>query len=244
MAEVRIESVYGDEIRSFEDWARIYENPQQSHQWVEHRSAMSIAQYVMQRNGLDKIMARVAKAAGQDVTLERVVPEFEQRFDGYGRGRVHDLGLFGTVADGRSVFVGVEAKVDESFGPTVKERYLGAKANQITGTSTNAPERIEQLLAMHYAEANKDMFNVRYQLLYATAGTLAVGADIALLYVLVFRTPQYDEVIGAENYRDYLRFVTSVGGKSMDLGEPGLRAHELSLDGKRLLCLHEVVEHA
>ena len=68
--------------------------------------------------------------------------------------------------------------------------------------------------------------------------------DLALLYVLVFRTRLYDEVIGAENYRDYLKFVTSVGGASVELDGPGNRAHELTLDGKQLLCLHEVVEHA
>ena len=134
---------------------------------------------------------------------------------------------------------GVEAKVDESFGPTVRDSYLQSKANQITGTSTNAPERIEQLLALHFAKPDTAMFDVRYQLLYATAGTLAAGADISVLYVVVFKTPLYDESIGADNYRDYIHFVNKVGGTPVTLVEKSAIAHTLELDGRELTCVHE-----
>ena len=176
---------------------------------------------------------------GQSISLKLIVPEYEQRFDQYGRGRIHDLGIFGTAADGRSVFIGVEAKVDESFGPTVRDAYLKAKAKQIAGESTNAPERIEKLLAMHFGEPDKSMFDIRYQLLYATAGTLAVNADISVLYVVVFKTPLYDESIGADNYRDYVHFVNKVGAESVALSDKGAIAHKLELDGHNLLCVHE-----
>ncbi|MCG8371487.1 MAG: hypothetical protein MJA32_13380 [Proteobacteria bacterium] len=186
---MKIEDGNGDEIRAFDDWAKLYDTPQHSHQWKEHRSAYSMADFIMRRNGAEQLQSRVAAALGQDVDFERAVPEFEQRFDSFGRGRVHDLGVFGKVGDGRSLFVGVEAKVDESFGPTVRDAYLQSKASQIIGTSTNAPERIEQLLALHFSEPDRSMFDVRYQLLYATAGTVAAGADISVLYVVVFKTP-------------------------------------------------------
>jgi hypothetical protein len=149
------------------------------------------------------------------------VPQYERRFDQYGRGRVHDLGIFGQTEDDRSVLIGFGAKVDESYGPTVHDSYLQSKANQMTGTSTNAPERIEQLLAMHFSASDISMLDVRYQLLYATAGTLAPNADISLLYVVVFKTPLYDESIGANNYRDYIHFVNKVGGQPLALGDKG-----------------------
>ena len=236
---MRIENSSGREIRTFDEWAALYETPQQSHQWKEHRSAWSVADFVMHRDGVSRLRARLADALNQDVTVERVVPEFEQRFDQYGRGRVHDLGLFGQTADGRTVFVGVEAKVDETFGATVHDAYLQAKANQITGKSTNAPERIEQLLALHFAEPSPTMFEVRYQLLYATAGTLAVNADIAVLYVVVFKTPLFDESIGASNYYDYIHFVNKVGGRPVPLGDKGAIAHEIILGDRPLVCMHE-----
>lgn len=236
---MRIEDRNGTEIRTFEDWAKLYDTPQQSHQWVEHRSAWSVADFVLNHGGIDHFMTRLCDALGQSIDLKLVIPEYEQRFDQYGRGRVHDLGVFGTASDGRSVFVGVEAKVDETFGPTVHDSYLQSKANQITGKSTNAPERIEQLLALHFAEPDTTMFDIRYQLLYATAGTLAADADISALYVAVFKTPSYDESIGANNYRDYVHFVNKVGGKPVALSDKSAIAHELQLDGRNLLCVHE-----
>jgi len=236
---MKIETGNGREIRTFEDWAALYDTPRERKKWKEHRSAWSVADFVINRDGVKQMEARLADALGQPVEVERIVPEFEQRFDQYGHGRVHDLGVFGRAADGRSVFVGVEAKVDESFGATVHDAYLQAKANQITGKSTNAPERIEQLLALHFSEPVPTMFNVRYQLLYATAGTLAVNADIAVLYVIVFKTPLFDESIGASNYCDYVHFVNEVGGQPLPLDDKGVIAHEIVLDDRRLVCMHE-----
>ena len=236
---MKIESKDGKVINTLEDWASLYDTPQQSHQWKEHRSAYSVADFMLNRNGADRLQRRVSEAVEDSVSFERIVPEYEQRFDSFGRGRVHDLGIFGNTADGRSVFVGVEAKVDESFGPTVHDSYLQSKANQITGTSTNAPNRIEQLLAMHFSVPDVSMFDVRYQLLYATAGTLAANAEISVLYVVVFKTPLYDESVGANNYRDYIHFVNKVGGEPVALDDKGAIAHEIMFDDRPLICVHE-----
>ena len=236
---MNIESKDGRAIHTLEDWAGLYDTPQQSHQWKEHRSAYSVADFVLHHDGADRLQRRVSETVNEPVSFERIVPEYEQRFDSFGRGRVHDLGIFGRAADGRSVFVGVEAKVDETFGPTVHDSYLQSKANQITGTSTNAPARIEQLLAMHFSAPDVSMFDVRYQLLYATAGTLSANADISGLYVIVFKTPLYDESIGANNYRDYIHFVNKVGGEPLAIDDKGAIAHAITFDDKRLVCVHE-----
>lgn len=236
---MKIESKDGRAVHTLDDWAGLYVTPQQSHQWKEHRSAYSVADFVIHSNGAEHLQRRVSEVLSEPVSFERIVPEYEQRFDRFGRGRVHDLGIFGEAADGRSVFVGVEAKVDESFGPTVHDSYLQSKANQITGTSTNAPDRIENLLAMHFSVPDVSMFDVRYQLLYATAGTLAADADLSVLYVVVFKTPLYDESVGANNYRDYIHFVNKVGGKPLALDDKGAIAHEIMFDDRRLVCVHE-----
>jgi hypothetical protein len=133
----------GEKIDSLEAWARLYESPRSAHQWKEYRSAYSVADFILNRNGGAAIQARVGQALGEPVELDRVIPEMEIRFDQYGRGRMHDLGIYGRTASGKSLFVGVEAKVDEPFGALAREAYLGAKARQIAGESTNAPERIE-----------------------------------------------------------------------------------------------------
>ena len=236
---MRIEDSSGNEISIIEEWANIYANPQQSHQWKEHRSAYSVADFMLNHNGGEAIQSRVSETLGYEVQLDRAIPEYEVRFDQYGRGRVHDLGIFGHTEMDKSIFVGVEAKVDEPFGASTIDSYLTAKAKQITGISTNAPERIEQLLAFHFKEPDPSMFEVRYQLLYATAGTLAAEADIHLLYVIVFKTPLYDESIGAENYRDYIQFMDKVGATSLRLPTKEAVGYKLNLDGKELFCLHE-----
>jgi len=236
---MRVEDSEGNLISTMDDWAKLYDTPQQSHQWKKHRSAQSVAEFIINRKGADSIQSRISAVLSQSVSLERATPEVEIRFDKYGRGRVHDLAIFGQTDSGESLFVGLEAKVDESFGVYVRDAYLSAKAKQITGTSTKAPERIEELLGLHFSEPDVSMFDVRYQLLYATAGTLAAEADISVFYVIVFKTQLYDESIGADNYADYLHFVTSVGGIPIKQDNKEALAHELTLNGKRLVCIYE-----
>lgn len=239
---MRIENSQGNEIVSLEDWAKLYDTPRQKHQWKEHRSAYSVADFLINRNGSTRLQSRISSVLSQPIELERAIPEYELRFDEYGRGRIHDLGIFGSSGVDQSVFVGVEAKVDEQFGLSVHDVYLGAKAKQIVGESTKAPERIENLLSLHFSEPHISMFDVRYQLLYATAGTLAANADISVLYVIVFKTPLYNESIGAENYRDYIHFMNMIGGKSIKVVDKGTVAHEVELGGRRLVTIYEYFE--
>lgn len=238
---MRIETSNGDEISNIDEWAALYANEKKRIHWKPHRSAYSTADFILNHDGATYLQDKVSRLVGEPVTLERAVPEFEQRFDAFGHGREHDLGIFGLTAAGKRVFVGLEAKVDETFGALVKDAYSAAKAKQASGKSTNAPERIEQLLALHFAEPTAAMWDVRYQLLYATAGTLAADADIAVLYVLVFRTKLYNADIGKSNQRDYESFIELAGGQ--DLGLDGEACtHELMLGGKRLFCRYESVD--
>ena len=236
---MRIEDSKGCEIRTLDEWSMIYDKDGEKPQWEPGRSAHSVAEFILNHNGVEQLQRRLDDVLGQSVSFERMVPEYEQRFDSYGRGRMHDLGIFGTTASGQSLFVGVEAKVDEPFGATIGDSYRKAKAKQRAGTPTKAPQRIEELLALHLSTPDSSMFDLRYQLLYATAGTIAAGADVSVLYVIVFKTPLYDEALGASNYDDYTRFIAKVGGQPLPASDEGPIAHELTLDGKRLVCVHE-----
>jgi hypothetical protein len=236
---MKIEDTNGRPITNLAEWAEIYSSPRSSHQWKEHRSAYSTAEFFLNRDGVSSLKTRIENALGENVEFEKAIPEFEVRFDQFGRGRMHDMAIFGETKSGKSIFVGLEAKVDEPFGSIVRDEYLTAKAKQIAGKSTNAPERIENLLKLHFSEPNPDMFDVRYQLLYATLGTLAAGADISILYVIVFKTQLYDEVKSAENYRDYVQFMVSVGAEPLKLSNNAVQGHKILLQGKELICLYE-----
>ena len=238
---MRLEKSSGEPIKSLADWAQLYDSAKTAHQWKVDRSAHTIADFVLHHDGCSILQSRASNAIGQDIVLDRVVPEYEVRFDKFGRGRVHDLAMFGRAQNGQTVFIGVEAKVDETFGPTVHDYYLAAKAKQITGISTNAPKRVEQLLSMHFTKPNVSMFDVCYQLLYATAGTLAAGADISVLYVAVFKTDLYDKTIGASNHKDYLKFLSEIDAHPFppDHNSGNLSIHQTLLQGKKLTCIHE-----
>lgn len=239
---MRVEDNQGNSLTSLAEWAKLYESPRSSHQWKQHRSAYSVADFILNRNGAESLNGRVAAAVAEPIEFERAVPEYEVRFDRFGRGRMHDLAIFGRTASGKSIFVGVEAKVDEPFGAPVRDAYLTAKAKQIGGESTNAPERIEELIKLHFAKPDISSFDVRYQLLYATAGTLAAGADLSVLYIVVFKTPLYSEKLSAETYRDYVDFLGRVGATSLKLPDKEAQGHRLSLRGKELICLYEIYE--
>jgi uncharacterized protein YlaN (UPF0358 family) len=201
-----------------------------------------VAEFILNRGGAEHLKARVVEAIGQPIEFERAVPEYETRFDRFGRGRMHDLAIFGKTASGKSLFIGVEAKVDEPFGATVRDAYLTAKAKELRGEPTNAPERIEKIVKLHFPKPDLSSFEVRYQLLYATAGTIAAGAEVSVLFVVVFKTPLYSEVLSAQNYRDYLDFLVRVGAKLIDSSSDPLLGHKLILEGKELICLYETYE--
>jgi len=239
---MRFEESTGQGIKSMEDWQGLYEKSRKLHHWKPGRSAYSIADFMLNHHGGNGLQDLVSEAIGQAVVLERCVPEFEQRFDAFGRGRVHDLAVFGRTASGERLFVGVEAKVDETFGETVGAVYLQAKARRTDqDIATNVPERIERLVGMHCTDADAATFDVRYQLLYATAGTLAAQAEQHVLVVFVFKTPLYDETVGASNLTDYLRFMEKVGATSLELNDAGVIGHRLQVGGRPLIALHQYV---
>lgn len=217
----------------------MYEKDGEKRHWEPGRSAHSAADFILNRNGAERLRLRVEELLGQAVQFDCIVPELEQRFDAHGRGRMHDLGITGSTAAGKSLFVGVEAKVDETFGPTIDEAYAKARKAKEDNPRSNAQQRIEDLLALHFPEVDTSHYKLRYQLLYATAGTIAAGKEVSILYVAVFKTQSFNERIGASNHEDYLRFIEKAGAQPLPNTGNNIDAHELWLDGKRLICVHE-----
>jgi hypothetical protein len=230
----------GQPISSFEHWSQIFFSGKKTRHWKEHRSAYSLAKYVMHFNGLELIRSNIAGAINEPLEFSKAIIEQEVRFDSYGHGREHDLGIHGKTASGKSLFVGLEAKVDEAFGLTVLDAYLECKSRQLSGVSTNAPQRIEGLLNANFGAVMRKHFDVRYQLLYSTVGTVAAGADVSVLYILVFDTPLYNEVIGAENYRDYVMFMNQLGARNQAEGS-SVDVRSVEIAGSPLTCIYETV---
>jgi hypothetical protein len=233
----RLKKPNGDPILSWEDWEAVYE--QNPGHFVPNRSAYSIAQFMLKCGGDKYLLARVSQLLPEPVVFQRAIPELEIQFDLYGKGRFHDLGIYGEGKDsGKSLFVGVEAKVDEPFGEIVKDVYARAKARRGAGVSTNLPDRIDDLLDLHFPAKTPRMWETRYQLLYATAGTLGARMDMSVLYIIVFRTSAYDPEIGKENERDFMHFMKETGATDLK-GDGTARAYKMTLGGRDLYCVYD-----
>lgn len=240
---------YNNPIKTIEDWEnQIFKATKKEKHWKVGRSAHSIANFMMNRNGEQIIKNIVSEVLSEDVIFERAIPEHEVRFDKYGHGREHDLGIYGrTAKSNKSIFIGVESKVDESFNETILEAYLKSKSKTLSGVSTNSDTRIEQLLKKHYLKVTPEHFNLRYQLLYSTVGTLEANfnnkpVDIAVLFVIVFKTDLYNEVLGLENYKDYIRFSNSLDNQKIKNSQ-NIDIRMLKIGGRNLYSIYMNVEN-
>ena len=229
----------GSEIATMEQWSKRVNS---SH-WKLGRSAYSLADFVMNRGGERMLQGRVSSVLSQTAALDTGTPEYGAKFDSYGGPSKLDLGIFGKAGSESSLFVGVEAKVDERFGETVCKRYERAVAYLEENPRSKASARVIDLLANYFGETadpcDSAFSDIRYQLLTSTAGTIAVGEDFSVFYVLVFETDSYNEKRGQENRLDYEMFIAAAGGKLIAQDESGFDAHEIVIAGKRLICIYD-----
>jgi len=227
----------GQSIANLEDWENLIFTGKKKKQWKEGRSAYSLADFILKQNDMKEIEALVAPVINGNFVLDKACPEYEARFDTYRHGREHDLGIWGKTEKGKTLFIGLEAKVDEPFGDTIATAYHKAKAKELNGKKTDAPKRIEELLNYNFSPVTYKDFDLRYQLLFSTAGTLCVEADIHILLVLVFKTDLYDPAKGRENQNDLKRFLKRAKAKKMTKG-----TYELNPNNQKLFLIYKEVE--
>jgi len=224
------------EITSCDDWRdTIFLKTNKAKHWKKGRSAYSLADFIMNENGEEIIKNKVADILSEKITFNEAFPEYEVRFDKFGHGREHDLGIFGTTESGKSVFIGLEAKVDETFGDKISDAYIKAKVKELNKEATNAPERIENLLTKHFKKITKSIFDLPYQLLFSTVGTISEKADIHILFVIVFETKSYNIEKGKSNYKDYVKFFNKLDAKELKSKE---KAYKVNIDGKELISVY------
>lgn len=228
----------GNAISNLVEWERFAFSGKKAKHWAEGkgRSAFSLADFIINNDGGQRIKELVSAQINENFTLDLAHPEYEARFDKYGHGREHDLGIFGRTITGRKIFIGVEAKVDESFGGTIAAAYCTAKAKELKGESTNAPKRIEDLLKFNFATIKASDFKLRYQLLFSTAGTLCMDADIHILLILVFKTAAYDNKKGAINYKNLQAFLQRTGADKI-----ADNTYKLNMNNKVLNIIYKEV---
>ena len=149
--------------------------------------------------------------------IDKVVAEVQASFDRHRGGkRNHDLVVHLRLASGDRLVVCVEAKAGEDLGPTVEQYRKRAETTRSGGEKTNAPERLDDLLARYvpHDPSGERVRKMRYQLLSALAGTVAVAAqeeaDHAVLMLHEAITDQRPNDAAARHEDELRRFATTV----------------------------------
>lgn len=165
------------------DWQRLLGKPKLH--WKKGRSAMSAAACWEEANpNLPPDVLRVLGVSNDpslsDLELIAAIPEWEVDLPGGTRPSQTDV-LAIARNEKNLVILGVEAKVDETFGPTLGERMADSSAGQL--------ERIAYLqkeLGLVKSLPN----TIRYQLLHRTVSTLLTArnfhAPVAVMLVHSF----------------------------------------------------------
>lgn len=220
-----------------------------TNKWEEGRSAATLGRFIFEHNGIEQIESIVSDILKNiNITPLNWNPnvaifEHESKFDKLGKGRMHDLALFGNTNNGKEIFVGVEAKVNDSFNSRdIQSAYLSGMLEHVNNRKSNIISRIEDLIRRNNFKEqkrkkeskttnkfSKEQLNLKYQLLYSTIGTAVEDADICILLVLVFKTDLYKEKCGADNYSDYIAFMNAITSKRIS-DDMDLRSVEVFTD--------------
>ena len=233
-----MEIVYKQQpLTNLDDWGSLVFSGKKKIHWKKERSAYSLANFILNQNGIATIQQVISPYINEDFNFETGSPEFEARFDNYGHGREHDFAIWGRTASDKKIFVSIEAKVDETFGDSIALANKKAIAKIELGQPSNTPKRIEELLKFNFEKVEEQDYQLRYQLLFSTAGTLCIDAEYHLMLVLVFKTESYNTLIGKENFNDLMCFLERANAVNL-----GNNAFHLSKANKQLTVIYKEIE--
>lgn len=156
-------------INNLDEW----EKTVRKGHWEDKKSAKESAKIWLNTKGeyLERLLD--SKDEFRDIEFKLGSPEYESQFDEYGSGRNHDLLIIAEDKKGE-VLVSLEAKTDEEFGEKIGRYYSRNLLIRNTGKITGIPDRVESLMDNVFkSEMDKEISNLRYQLLCSIAGTVS-----------------------------------------------------------------------
>ena len=238
--QMKVTDSSGNHISTMEQWRPLV----RPEHWKKGRSAYSLADFILNQHGAAYMESSISSVLSQPIILEQGTPEYAAKFDRYSGPARLDIGISGQAGAKQTLFVGVEAKVDEPFGSeTVCERYNQAIEYLSSNPRSKAAARVEELLALYLGDTDEPcesrFADIGYQLLTAAAGTVAQQKDVSVFYVAVFKSGEFDEVKGEENRLDYENFINLAGGERLMRDHDVSLSHEMTLNGRRLVCIYE-----
>jgi hypothetical protein len=213
----RIVNRRGRTIATVPDWER-HAAPASTKHWKDGRSAKELAKAWVAGDGQTALVRLLdGREETSGLVIDEAVAEAQVAFDQYRGGkRNHDLLIQGRCGSG-SIVIGLEAKADETFGQTLAEYDASAQKIRAAGGSTNAPERLTELMegiAFTTLDRTPTFGDLRYQLFAGVAGTLAAAgdADLAAFIIHEFATELTTAKRRRQNRLDFAKFIGDVTG--------------------------------
>ncbi|MBQ8364718.1 MAG: hypothetical protein IJX41_02375 [Bacteroidaceae bacterium] len=212
---MRITNKNGTVVTDIESWEDAFKEVDKAKLWKEGRSAKSLAQYfslpnIDQSNGIKLIKEYVDICGFKNFEPIRARIEHESRFDELGKGRMHDMVIWGN-GGGIHLVICIEAKVDEPFGSLVSKAYRKSVEYVNKNPRSKRSQRIKDLCEKYYKIDVNDITSdtdIRYQLLHYLAGSITEAKscnDVVLMPIIVFKTKKYNKT--NDNKVDFNAFV-------------------------------------
>jgi hypothetical protein len=194
-----------DPIRTTDEWFSKCPPQGKLKHWVDGRSAKETAKHWI--NGAPTEFLNLVKPLG--VCIDVVSPEHVTHFDkNGGNGRNHDLLI---LDQANKIVIGIESKVDESFGDTISEKIIDSEKEFKKNPNSKALQRIKDLRKAVFGKLDDKQLELRYQLLHGIAGVVAEAGirkySKALFVVQTFLSKEMDSVKHRTNQRDLDRFI-------------------------------------
>lgn len=157
-----------------------------------------------------------------DLVLRTGWPERKTALPFSGEGRNHDLVMLGE-ANGKSILLAVEGKVDESLGPPIGHYWRKSKNT----SRSRGWRRVDSLLESAFGPAAsaeaKPWNELPYQMLTATVGTAIEasrnGCEIGVLCIHEFVTESAKQRSLDRNKADFTSFLEALGQRKPVAGK-------------------------
>jgi len=231
-------------ITTMEQWEALAPPKNPAH-WVEGRSAMEAARAWLAATPSAPPEVVNLLATNENfcnVVLDFAEPEAHLRFDRHRNPRNADLAIWAHDDIG-PLAITVEAKADEEFGDTVSGSIAAALETRIDNPRSGALTRITDLCLSLFgsrAKGEATITSLRYQLLTAVAGSLALAATIdakrAVLIVEEFVTTKTSKANIERNANDLNRFLQRLSRSGTGVFNTGKMHGPFVVTGEPLFC--------
>ncbi|GEM_PF-1737869 len=230
--EARFQSNNGDPLLTLADWQALHP----ALHWRAGRSAVRLAETWSEAGGFPAEVQVALDAVDrlQGLRFVRAVAEHETPMPGQGRASVTDLMVWAEDALGNPVLVGVEAKVDEGFGPLVRDWLV---AGQGRGSAENRARRLRRICAdLDLDDRDDGIGELAYQLLHRSyAAVLTAIEERARRAVLLVHSFAASPEVPRSGWEELVGFAGALGVE----GElvPGVPVSAGARDGVELWLL-------